>query len=67
MNDNEWLLNMIKKKEKERAAVFIQVKERAKETGKEPYDFDKLYVLYDIRSDLARGGRSTFRRSQTAL
>ena len=55
MNDNEWLLNLIKKRKAERATAFSQAKERAKETGKEPYDFEKLFELYDIRSDLARG------------
>ncbi len=55
MNDNEYLLNLLKKREKERAAAFKQAQERAKETGKEPFDFEKLYDLHDVRSDFARG------------
>ena len=56
MNDNEWLLNSTKKRKEERAAAFSQAKQRAKESGKESYDFEKLSDLYDIRSDFARRG-----------
>lgn len=50
MNDTELFL-----KKEERTKALKQAKVKAKETGKEPFDFEKLYDLYDLTSDFARG------------
>lgn len=55
MNDTELFLKKLEKCEEERAEALKQAKVKAKETGKEPFDFEKLYDLYDVTSDFARG------------
>lgn len=53
MNDNEWLWKMLAEKEQKEAEDLVRAKAKAKETGKEPFDFEKFCSLYDPMPDMA--------------
>ena len=52
-DDNEWLKQKLAELAAEEAVRLLKAKEQAKHSGKEPFNFDKLFSLYDPRSDMA--------------
>ena len=55
-DDNEWLKELLKAEDAKRAQNLAKAKEEAKISGKEPFDFDKLYEMVDLSPDLASAG-----------
>jgi hypothetical protein len=53
MNDNEWLRKTLAEQKKKQAENLVRAKAKAKETGKEPFDFEKFCSLYDPMPDMA--------------
>ena len=51
MNDTDWFIEKLKEQKKSKAEDLKRAKATAKEIGKEPFDFQKLFTLYDITSD----------------
>ena len=52
-DDNAWLRRKLAEQEAENAARLKEAKGEAKGSGKEPFNFDKLCLMYDPRSDMA--------------
>lgn len=56
-SDNNWLRRRIAERKETRQAQLTIARKEAPGRGKEPFDFDRLCMMYDPRSDLAPAWR----------